>query len=152
MRFSTHVEGYYLDVMDRFDLALFKALAPPLVPLEILNFTGSKTGDQVHLRFGKPVNMDWVSKITDHGSNEQLAYFVDEGVKLPFPLSTWHHQHVVQKISDSQSMIIDIIDFKAQNTFLSVLIYPILYFSFYQRASTYRKYFQESSGKLVKHL
>ena len=150
MKFSTQVHGNYLDVMDQFDRSLFEALAPSFVPVKILNFTGSQTGDQVHLQFGGPINTDWISRITDHGISEEQAYFVDEGVKLPFPLKSWHHQHIVQKISDSQSLIMDVIDYKAQNIFLSAIIYPVLYMGFYQRASIYRKYFQKSPDKLAK--
>ena len=43
IRLATEVDGYYLDVMNRFDRDLFEALKPP-VGMEVAQFTGSKKG------------------------------------------------------------------------------------------------------------
>lgn len=141
MRFETEVPGYYTEVMSRFDRTLFEALAPPLVPLNIMNFTGSKTGDLVHLKFGGIINTEWISKIIDHGIDEENAFFIDQGTKLPFPLKTWHHRHIVQKIGPDRSKIIDDIDFESYNPLMSALIYPLLYLGFKPRGKIYRQYF-----------
>ncbi|NND31728.1 MAG: hypothetical protein HKN76_03990 [Saprospiraceae bacterium] len=141
LRFETIVDGYYKDVMHRFDRKLFEALKPPLVDFEVVSFTGSKTGDHVHLKFGGLVSFEWVSEIIDHGTNAEATYFIDQGTKLPFPLKSWHHQHIVEKISSNQSKIVDDIDFKASNRILTVLIYPMLYLGFKPRSKIYKRYF-----------
>jgi ligand-binding SRPBCC domain-containing protein len=149
IRFETEVDGYYTAVMHRFDRRLFEALAPPLVPLEILNFTGSKTGDLVHLKFGGPIYTEWISKIIDHGCDEESAFFIDQGTKLPFPLKTWHHRHIVEKIAPNKSKIIDDIDFESYNPVLTALLYPLLYLSFKPRSKIYRDYFSTVSPSTV---
>lgn len=130
-----------MEVMKRFDRSLFEALAPPLVPFEIVKFTGSQTGDTVHLRMGKGIRIEWISVITSHGSDKEQAYFVDEGIQLPFPLKFWRHQHIVKKDSENQSWIIDDIQYEAVNNLLSKLMYPILYAGFKGRGRIYRQYF-----------
>ena len=138
---ETQVAGNYLDVMKRFDRDLFLALAPPFPKIELVEFTGSKTGDKVHIKFLSPVNTDWISDITDHGSNEKEAWFVDEGTTLPAPLKYWKHRHIVRKIDEHRSMIVDDITFKASNGLLTSLMYPALYLGFSQRGPIYRRYF-----------
>ena len=105
IKFETKVKGNYKSIMDRFDRNLFEALIPKQGDMEIIEFTGSKKGDRVHLRFKSPIKADWVSDITEDGINEQEAYFIDEGVKLPFPLSYWKHQHIVKKIDEHYSLL-----------------------------------------------
>lgn len=109
--------------------------------MEIVAFTGSQKGDTVHIRFVSPIQADWVSKITEHGSNEKEAWFVDEGVQLPFPLGYWKHRHLVRKLTDDTSCIIDDITFRGTNRFLSLLLYPAIYLGFYPRKKIYRRYF-----------
>ena len=140
----TLVDGHYREVMHRFDRQLFEALLPPLANVEIKSFTGSKTGDIVHLQFHSPIKTEWISDITDHGEDEQTSFFVDEGTKLPFPLAYWRHKHIVQKVDDDHSCIIDEISYKASNRLLTWLIYPALYLSFYPRKKIYRRYFKKS--------
>lgn len=142
LKFKTLVDGHYQDVMKRFDRALFEALAPPFVPFKILKFTGSETGDTVHLQFGKLLGVEWISKITDHGSDDSEAYFVDEGIKLPFPLKYWHHRHIVRKESETQSWIIDDIAYQATNVLFTRVMYPILYNGFKSRDKVYKTYFR----------
>ena len=76
---TTKVNGHYQDVMSRFDRDLFEALAPPLATIKIIQFTGSKTGDIVHLKQSSPFSFEWISKIIDHGTTEDKAYFIDQG-------------------------------------------------------------------------
>lgn len=139
----TKVNGNYKDVMSRFDRDLFLALAPPFPPIELKKFTGSETGDEVHIRFKSPVNTDWVSDITDHGVDEKEAYFVDEGRVLPFPLKSWKHRHIVRKIDDDTCEIIDLIHYGCGNVILNVLMYPALFFGFLPRKRIYKKYFNK---------
>lgn len=143
IQIATEVDGHYQSVMDRFDRDLFEALTPPSGLMEIVEFTGSKAGDRVHIRFLQPVRMDWVSEITEDGSNEEEAYFVDEGVQLPFPLAYWQHKHLVRKLSEDTSLIIDDISFRGRNRIWTNLLYPAIYAGFYPRKKIYRKYFND---------
>ena len=140
---ETTVNGNYKDIMSRFDRKLFEALKPKNAEMEIVEFTGSKKGDRVYLRFHKPMKAEWISLITEHGENNREAWFVDEGTKLPFPLTYWKHKHVVRKINDDSSLIIDDISFEAKNFLLTALLRPAIYFGFAPRKKVYRKYFGE---------
>lgn len=143
IQLKTKVDGNYKDIMQGFDRKLFEALKPSHAKMEIVAFTGSKKGDKVHLRFHSPIKAEWISHITDHGENEKESFFIDEGVTLPFPLSFWRHKHIVQKITDNTSFIIDDISFKASNFFLSFLLYPAIYLGFYPRRKIYKQYFKK---------
>ncbi len=139
----TKVNGNYKDVMSKFDRDLFLALAPPFPPIELKKFTGSETGDEVHIRFKPPVNKDWISDITDHGFDENEAYFVDEGRVVPPPLKTWKHRHIVRRISENESEIVDDIEYGCGNGILNILMYPALLIGFFPRRWTYKKYFNK---------
>ena len=143
IRLATEVDGHYLEVMDRFDLDLFEALKPKVGKMEVEQFTGSKKGDIVSINFLSPVKAKWVSEITEDGSDEHQAYFIDEGVTLPFPLKYWQHRHIVKKVAEDKSLIIDDITYKASNGILSLLMYPALFLSFYPRKKVYRRYFKQ---------
>jgi len=145
LRLKTEVNGDYRGVMARFDRKLFEALIPKYGKMEIEAFTGSKKGDVVRLRFIKPIKSEWVSYIIEHGFDDHQAYFIDEGKKLPFPLSYWRHKHVVQKISETRSLIIDDITFKGNNFLFTILLYPALYVAFYPRKKVYRQYFKHTN-------
>jgi ligand-binding SRPBCC domain-containing protein len=140
---KTKVNGNYKDIMRQFDKKLFEALKPSHADMEIILFTGSKKGDKVHLRFHSPIKADWISHITDDGEDEKEYFFIDEGLKLPFPMSYWKHKHIVRKITDSTSYIIDDITFKGPVFFLSWLLYPAIYLGFYPRKKIYKKYFSK---------
>lgn len=145
IQLSTKVNGNYKDIMRQFDRKLFEALKPSLADMEIVAFTGSKKGDKVHIRFNSPIKAEWISLITEHGENEKEAFFIDEGVKLPFPLSYWQHKHIIRKITDTTSYIIDDITFKGPNFVMSWFLYPAIYMGFYPRKSIYKKYFNTIS-------
>jgi ligand-binding SRPBCC domain-containing protein len=137
----TQVKGNYKIVMEQFDRKLFEALTPKQGKMEIVEFTGSKKGDRVHLRFLSPIKADWVSLITEDGVNEQEAYFVDEGTELPFPLRYWKHRHVVERLTEDTCIIVDDIQYKGPNAVVTALMYPALWAAFYPRKSVYRSYF-----------
>lgn len=142
IRLTTQVNGNYKEIMRRFDRQLFEALKPKQGEMEIVEFTGSQTGDRVHLRFNSPVKMEWISDITEHGEDEERAFFIDEGIQLPFPLAYWRHQHIVEKITENTSYIIDDITYRAVNSLLTPVLYPALYAAFYPRKKVYQAYFK----------
>jgi ligand-binding SRPBCC domain-containing protein len=143
IKFETKVNGNYREVMAKFDRALFEALKPKLGTMEIVEFTGSKKGDRVHIRFVSPIKAKWVSDIVEDYEDEKEAYFIDEGVELPFPLSYWQHKHIVRKIDENTSLIIDDITYEANNWLFTKLMYPALYLGFAPRGPIYRSYFGE---------
>lgn len=143
IQLKTKVDGNYKEVMKRFDRQLFEALKPKYGKMEIIEFTGSKKGDLVHLQFLSPIKMEWISEITDDGEDEKESYFIDEGVKLPFPLSFWQHKHIVQKITEDTSYIIDDMTFKGPNFLVTLFLYPALYIAFFPRKSIYKSYFKK---------
>ncbi|MCB0562108.1 MAG: hypothetical protein H6573_10700 [Lewinellaceae bacterium] len=143
IKLQTAVRGNFKEIMARFDRDLFEALAPRQPKMEIVEFTGSKKGDRVHIRFLQPLKVDWVSVITEDEINNAEAYFIDEGVQLPFPLSFWKHKHIVRKITEDTSFIIDDITFRGPNRLLSLLMYPAIFLGFYPRKRIYRRYFGE---------
>ncbi len=138
---KTIVPGGHRDVMKAFDRKLFEALKPKGAKMEIVRFTGSKKGDEVHLRFLFPFRMEWVSKITDDHMDDHAAWFVDEGVVLPPGLKSWNHRHIVEKIDADRSMIIDDMTYQGSNFLIGLLLYPALYLAFYPRKARYRAYF-----------
>ena len=144
IQLKTTVKGNFKTIMARFDRALFEALAPKVPAMEIVEFTGSRKGDTVHIRFLSPVNVEWVSRITEDAENKTEAYFVDEGVQLPFPLSFWKHKHIVRKITEDTSCIIDDITFKGPNGLVTLLLYPAIFLGFYPRKKIYKAYFGEA--------
>jgi len=143
IRLTTEVDGHYLEVMERFDLDLFEALKPPVGKMEVEEFTGSKKGDVVRIKFLSPVKAEWVSDIVEDGADDNEAYFIDEGSTLPFPLAYWRHKHVVKKVSETRSLIIDDMTFKGINFLFTLFIYPAIFIGFYPRKAIYRKYFRQ---------
>jgi ligand-binding SRPBCC domain-containing protein len=143
LKLSTPVKGNYKKVMAAFDLSLFEALKPPFGKMEIIEFTGSKKGDRVHLRFLSPIKADWVSDIVANETTDNMAVFVDKGVKLPWPLAAWTHRHIVKKVDEDNSIIIDDISFTASNFILSLIMYPAILMGFYPRKKIYQEYFEE---------
>ena len=143
IQLKTKVDGNYKDIINQFDRQLFEALKPKHGKMEIVKFTGSKKGDLVHLQFLSPIKTEWISEITEDGENEKEAYFIDEGVKLPFPLSYWQHKHIVQKITEDTSYIIDDMTFKGSNFLFTLFLFPALYIAFYPRKSIYKSYFKK---------
>jgi len=137
----TLVAGNYKEVMARFDRDLFEALLPRQGKTEIVSFTGSRQGDQVHLRFLSPLRFDWISDITEDGVDEQEAWFVDEGVRLPPGLTFWQHRHIVRKVDEWNSEIIDDITYKSWNILFTLFAYPVLWLAFFPRKKVYRSYF-----------
>lgn len=136
------VKGNYKKLIEQFDAKLFNALAPPLAPVKLLRFDGSKKGDVVHIQLSLAgmFKQDWISDITEDGVNEKEAWFVDEGKKLPFFLSYWKHRHLLQNYGENTQIVEDI-EFKTPFFLLDYLMYPILYLQFAGRKPVYLSVF-----------
>jgi len=139
------VRGNYKKVMKAFDRSLFEALKPTIGKMEIAEFTGSQKGDRVHMKFLSPVKAEWISDIVEDEVTDTRAWFIDVGVKLPWPLATWTHKHIVEKIDEENSMIIDDITFTGSNFLFTLLLYPALFLGFYPRKSVYKSYFKKAN-------
>ena len=144
MKFTikTPVTGNYKDVMSKFDLDLFEFLKPKGAKMEVVKFTGSETGDTVHIRFTSPIKADWISDIVDHGIDDDEAFFLDVGSTLPWPIKKWKHRHVVKNVGTNESVIEDQIEYKTSNVILDALIRPFMYMGFFPRRKQYQTYFK----------
>lgn len=140
---KTPVKGNYKKVMEAFDQKLFEALKPPMGEMKILSFTGSKKGDRVHIQFLKPIKAEWISEIIEDQITDYKAWFVDVGTKLPWPLDSWTHNHIVEKVDDKNSIVIDDMSFTGKNLFLTLLLYPAIFLGFYPRKRIYKQYFKK---------
>lgn len=141
---KTEVAGNYLDIMQKFDRELFEALKPP-VGMSIREFTGSQKGDKVVLDFTFPAKFTWQSDIIEHGQNKEKAWFVDIGSVLPWPLKSWRHEHIVERIDDHSSCIIDHMTYSCSNAAITMAVKPFLFAAFYPRKRIYKQYFSENS-------
>jgi ligand-binding SRPBCC domain-containing protein len=134
-----------VEVMNQFNEKLFNALTPPFLSMKLVKFDGCKTGDRVVLKpkIG-PFYLYWESLVTQHGISPNGAWFIDEGVVLPFFLKSWYHFHYIAQYPNGSSRIIDNIRFKFSSPFF-LFLYPLLYLQFAYRIKAYDKYFKSLS-------
>jgi ligand-binding SRPBCC domain-containing protein len=111
--------------------------------MEVEQFTGSKKGDQVILKFTLPTRFTWQSDIIEDGHDDNRAWFVDVGTILPWPLKTWRHEHIIEHISPNRSRIVDLMSYSCSNAVLTAMIRPFLFGAFYPRKRIYQKYFSQ---------
>lgn len=140
---STLVSSDFENVAKKFNRDLFLKLTNPLAILKIKRFDGCSKNDEIHLElkvFNKSI--EWVSVITASEKTKNEYYFIDEGRDLPFPLTYWKHTHFIKKETESETFIIDEIEFRAKTTLLEKAIYPILYSVFLLRKPIYQKEFK----------
>ena len=146
IKIETSVDQGYLDVKRGFDESLFKKLAPPFPPVNVLRFDGCEKGDQVSLELNFLLfKQKWTSDITADHTDELEFYFIDEGVELPFFLKKWKHKHRVIS-TGLQSKIIDEIEYEAPFSWMSWVMYPLLWLQFAYRKPIYRKIFRRQGN------
>jgi len=133
---KSKVQGELQSVYNRFDHNLFRYLLPP--GAQLIAFGGSKKGDIVHLKL--LLAGEWISEITETGTAENIRYFIDEGRKLPFPIKTWKHKHILHREGNS-TVIEDNMSFSTGNLITDILFYPVLLLSFLPRVWQYKSYF-----------
>lgn len=145
---STPVDQHYLKVKEGFSEDLLLKLNPPFPPVKLTRFDGSEVGDLVSLEINMLVaKMSWTSKITDALTTDEEYYFVDEGASLPFFLGNWKHKHRIIRSGEDQTVIRDEISYSGRFTFLTPILYPILYLQFLYRRPIYRKVFAKEVPK-----
>ena len=142
IKIRTKVQGDYREVLSRFDRSLFEALTPPGASVKLLQFDGSHKNDRVHIQMKLLgfIKQDWISVISEEGETDEKAWFIDEGVKLPFFLKRWKHQHIVEN-HGTNSVIVDDIRFQSPLFFLDPLLWPVLYLQFRYRKPIYGRIF-----------
>lgn len=142
--FETPVEMACEKVRDHFNRDLFVYLSPKIIPFKLNRFDGCKTGDEIHIELGpNGFSQDWVSLITFEETNAAGWSFIDEGKVLPWPLKYWKHHHRVDRISATESRIVDDIHYECSPSILAPLIKPLMWSVFAIRPSRYKKYFKD---------
>lgn len=134
-------------VRENFDRELFEALLPPSFVASLARYDGSAPGDEVHIQFHLPWRSLWISQITESEQTPTAQHFIDEGIRLPFGLRTWRHQHGVIKIDNNKTAIIDDISFSTRNKLMDLLAWPMLFLAFYPRKWQYKSFFKKLKGK-----
>lgn len=138
---STSVQQSIQQVWAGFNQTLFGKLSPPFPPVRVVRFDGSQIGDEVHLELNFLLfKQNWISEIIDQKTTKYEIYFIDEGTRLPFFLSYWHHKHRLVS-TEAGSKIIDEITFRTPSILTDYLFFPLLYFQFLYRKPIYRKTF-----------
>lgn len=142
IKITTRVNQNYRLVMEGFDQKLFEKLNPPFPPVKLLRFDGSRKGDIISVQLNFILfRQQWTSLIVEDGLDAKEAFFIDEGIKLPFFLTYWRHWHRV--IKDGQhALIVDDIHFKTPFRLLDYLMYPIMWLQFWYRKPVYKKVFK----------
>lgn len=143
----TELDAEFETVINHFNDELFNALNPPFPPVKLLRFDNPKeTGGEIHLQFNFIFfKQHWVGRITSSERNEHAFTFIDEGVKLPFFLKSWHHRHVIEK-TVSGTAIIDDIHFRTPFLLFDYLMYPGMYLQFLYRKPAYKKFFNKKTS------
>jgi ligand-binding SRPBCC domain-containing protein len=140
--FTNTVKSDYLNVKEGFDQRLFEALAPFFLNLKVLYFDGCQKDNKFKIQLGyKPFVVEWEGLVTESLEQEDCFYFIDEGIKLPFPLKKWKHIHTMKKIDNLNTQIIDDIFYTTNNVMVDFLIYPAIFFQFYVRKFGYKEYY-----------
>ena len=140
LQITTTVSADLKKVKAGFNESLFLSLNPPFPPVKLLEFGGCKKGDRVSLDLNFILfRQQWTSLITSDEESDKEWFFVDEGIQLPFFLTSWKHKHIV--IQNGNTRIIDDIQFSTGWLLFDYLIYPILWLQFAYRKPIYKKRF-----------
>ena len=128
-------------VWSQFNEALLKKISPPFPKVNIQRFDGCSKGDlvilEINLLFMKVI---WSSEITYSHQDSNQSVFVDEGIKVPFGINMWRHEHSIIKIDESRCYIQDFITYKTSNVFLDIILFPFLWGMIFYRKPFYKKY------------
>jgi ligand-binding SRPBCC domain-containing protein len=137
---KTKVKGSAAVVFALFDEKLFDFLAPPNWLAKKIIYEGSNVGDKVAMQFNIPVKSVMEVEISTVQHTQDKHWFIDQGVRLPFGLTQWRHEHIVLANEDC-SIVHDKITYKTNNLLLDWAFYPFFYLAFYGRKKPYQKYF-----------
>jgi ligand-binding SRPBCC domain-containing protein len=141
---TTRISAPLSHVEQHFNQNLFAYLNPPGAKLEIKRFDGTNKGDRIMLKLETPIMKgDWNGTILERVSDQEQFYFIDIGDQLPWPLVSWHHKHLVEKIDENHCQLTDQVTFNTSSVFLDNLYYPFFWGMFFWRRHRYQKYFSQ---------
>lgn len=140
----TVVPGNPKAVFERFDRELLVLLSPPGMKLDLRRFdhpplVGGRV--QIEVKMLGLVKHYWDNAFTEYHVSESECYFVDEGLKMPFPIKYWRHKHLIIQ-HESGSEIVDDISYKTGFFLSDWLLFPIVWLQFLYRKPIYRKFFK----------
>lgn len=146
---KTRVDQALPAVWAGFNQSLFEQLNLPFPPVQVIRFDGCHQGDVVHVRLNFFLfRQDWISHIIDQKTDDNEIYFVDQGTKLPFFLTYWHHRHRLLRVpadkAAEQTLIIDEVTFRTPFRLTDYLLYPVLWIQFAYRKPVYKRWFNRS--------
>jgi ligand-binding SRPBCC domain-containing protein len=142
--FATQIPRSFEYIRERFSRELFLRLSAGLIPFQLARFDGCKQNDEIHILIGPaPLAVKWVSLITREETNASGWSFIDEGKVLPWPLIYWKHHHRVDRISATDSLIVDDITYECSPKLMGPIIRPALWVMFAMRPARYKKFFKD---------
>lgn len=139
---NTHLKAEFGKVITTFDQNLFIYLSPAFPSIRVITFEGCSQGDKISLQLDFWLfKSTWDGIITETSATPDKWFFIDQGIRLPFPLKKWQHKHLVTKINHQEVILSDIIDYSTGTLFMDIIAFPFLYLMFFARRPKYRKYF-----------
>jgi ligand-binding SRPBCC domain-containing protein len=146
---NTPVEKSYEEVFQGFTFELFNALTPKFPPVVVKRFDGCTTGDEVHIEMTLPIlnrTERWISRIVKHGKVQghktytDEYFFIDEGIELPFFLTSWRHTHRIIAATEGGAVIVDDIEYTTPLLLLP-FVSPVISAQFRARQPIYKEFF-----------
>lgn len=118
-------------------------MLPPLGLVKVKRYQGQTPGDIIDLKFNIPFMGHWVVIIKDSFLSHREYSFTDRGLKVPFGIKYWKHNHRVVARNNNSCFIIDDIEFETSFVITDRLLYLPLFFMFYMRKPQYRSYYKK---------
>ena len=138
IKLKTKVKGSPEEILKSFNEELFMKLNPPFIDVELTQFDGSHKDNEIKLTTNfLGYYQYWHNKVIDRFDSEHEAYFIDEGIEMPFPITSWSHKHKVIKVDEEHSYIVDDIEFKCSHFLLEFFVYPAIFITMFYRKPIY---------------
>lgn len=143
---KTKIRKDFHKVAAGYNQDLFNYLLPPLGLVSLVRYDGQQPGNIIHLRF-RGLFKDWKVVIKDVWTSPREYRFVDRGLSMPFGMTYWQHVHRVVAIGPNQSALIDQMEYKTNWLLLDLLLYPLLFLSFFPRKWKYKSYYERKTPR-----
>ncbi|MEN7551434.1 hypothetical protein AAG747_26190 [Rapidithrix thailandica] len=141
---KTAVPQPLVKVWQKFDDQLLQQLTPPYPILRLLRYEGNHTGDLIILELDFVLfKQRWKSQVVNFKLDNQYIAFTDQGIQLPFFLSTWQHTHQLEQTSKQHTIITDEVEYHTPMLVLDYLLYPLLFCLFLYRRPIYKRIFAD---------
>ena len=144
-KISCQVSASMSYVWSVFDERLLAKLAPPFPIARIIRFDGCKAQDEVIIELDFLIlKTRWNSEITSYISDSTSHVFIDEGTRVPFGIKKWKHEHRIEVINKTQSLITDKIQFQTNYKLLDWLLFPFIWGMIAYRIPLYKKLLKQT--------